>query len=160
MNKNVILLIAGILIAIGLLKPDLSSLVPVSKPKDTIVFIEAPVDETVKKECEDVAKILKKGSASDAIRLRDLFLDISKLVELDGEDLVIKTTEEIRQANALAGPMLKLDIKNKYENLANEAKQVIVSSIGDDNVPLTTELRKQAVNAFKHLAWACNEGAK
>lgn len=160
MNKNVILLIAGILIAIGLLKPDLSSLVAGNKPKDSVVFIETPSDENVKKECDDVAKVLRKGSASDAVRLRDLFLDISKLIELDGEDLVIKTTEEIRQANSLAGPMLRLDIKNKYENLANEAKEVIVSVIGDDNVPLTTELRKQAANAFKYLAWACNEGAK
>lgn len=160
MSKNVILLIAGILIAIGLLKPDLSSLVPGNKPKDSVVFIEAPADENIKKECDDVVKVLRKGSASDAVRLRDLFLDISKLIELDGEDLVIKTTEEIRQANSLAGPMLRLDIKNKYENLANEAKEVIVSVIGDDNVPLTTELRKQAANAFKYLAWACNEGTK
>ena len=160
MNSKTLLIVAGLLIGIGLIKPDLSSLVPSNKPKDSVVFIEAPSDENVKKECDDVAKILKSGSPNDAVRLRDLFLDISKLIELDGEDLVIKTTEEIRQANSLAGPMLRLDIKNKYENLANEAKEVIVSVIGDDNVPLTTELRKQAANAFKYLAWACNEGAK
>lgn len=160
MNSKALLIVAGLLIAVGLIKPDLSSLVPSNKPKDSVVFIEAPSDENVKKECDDVAKILKSGSPNDAVRLRDLFLDISKLIELDGEDLVIKTTEEIRQANSLAGPMLRLDIKNKYENLANEAKEVIVSVIGDDNVPLTTELRKQAANAFKYLAWACNEGAK
>lgn len=160
MNSKALLIVAGLLIAVGLIKPDLSSLIPSNKPKDSVVFIEAPSDENVKKECDDVAKILKSGSPNDAVRLRDLFLDISKLIELDGEDLVIKTTEEIRQANSLAGPMLRLDIKNKYENLANEAKEVIVSVIGDDNVPLTTELRKQAANAFKYLAWACNEGAK
>ena len=160
MNNKIILLIAGILIVIGLIKPDFSSFIPSTKPNNSVVFIEAPADENIKKECEDVSRVLKNGLANDAVRLRDLFLDISKLIELDGEDLVIKTTEEIRQANGLAGPMLKLDIKNKYQNLANEAKEVIVSTIGDDNVPLTAELRKQAVLAFKYLAWACNEGAK
>lgn len=160
MNSKTLLIVAGLLIAVGLIKPDLSSLVPSNKPKDSVVFIEAPSDENVKKECDDVAKILKSGSPNDAVRLRDLFLDISKLIELDGEDLVIKTTEEIRQANSLAGPMLKLDIKGKYTNLANESKEVIVAVIGDDSVPLTVELRKQSVNAFKYLAWACNEGAK
>jgi len=160
MNNKALLTIAGLLIAIGLIKPDFSNLTPIKKPSNNIVLLDVPADAAIKKECDDVTKILKSGSPNDAVRLRDLFLDISKLIELDGEDLVIKTTEEIRQANSLAGPMLKLDIKGKYPNLANESKEVIVAVIGDDSVPLTVELRKQAVNAFKYLAWACNEGAK
>ena len=56
--------------------------------------------------------------------------------------------------------MLRLDIKNKYENLASEAKEVIVSVIGDDDIPLSPEIRKQAVMSFRYLAWACNEGSK
>ena len=52
------------------------------------------------------------------------------------------------------------DIKNKYENLATEAKEVIVSVIGDDNISLSPEIRQQAVMSFRYLAWACNEGSK
>jgi len=162
MNKKVLLIIGGLLILIGLVKPDLSKLFDLNKRVDntSVVKLEEPSDANIKKECEDVIKILSSGDSKDAIRLRDLYLDISKLIELDGEDLVIKNTEEIRQANALAGNMLRLDIKNKYENLATEAKEVIVSVIGDDNISLSPEIRQQAVMSFRYLAWACNEGSK
>lgn len=162
MNKKVLLIIGGLLILIGLVKPDLSKLFNLNKTVDnaSVVKLEEPSDANIKKECEDVIKILSSGDSKDAIRLRDLYLDISKLIELDGEDLVIKNTEEIRQANALAGNMLRLDIKNKYENLATEAKEVIVSVIGDDNISLSPEIRQQAVMSFRYLAWACNEGSK
>ena len=48
-------------------------------------------------------------------------------MELDGEDLVIKNTDEIRQANSIAGVMLRLDIKGKYPDLAKEANRYIVT---------------------------------
>jgi hypothetical protein len=44
--------------------------------------------------------------------------------------------------------------------LASAAKAVIVSSIGDDNVPLNKDLRAKAVDGFRALAWACDQGAK
>ncbi len=163
MNKNTLLIIAGLLIIIGLVKPDFSKLLNnngtvINKP--VIGELEEPSDENIKKECEDVAKILRNGLSTDAGRLRDLYIDLAKLIELDGEDLVIKDTEAIRQANSLAGTMLKLDIKGKYPNLASEAKEVIVAVIGDDSVLLSPELRKQSASAFRYLAWACNEGTK
>jgi hypothetical protein len=85
---------------------------------------------------------------------------MATLISLDGEDLVIRNTEEIRQANSLSGLMLKLDMKGKYPDLANAAKDLIVTAVGDDNVDLDKELRNNAVLGFKALAWACNEGAK
>lgn len=162
MNKKTLLIIGGLLILIGVIKPDLSKIFNPTKVIDgpSVVKLEEPSNSNTKKECEDVIKILNSGDSKDAIRLRDLYLDISKLIELDGKDLVIKNTEEIRQANALAGNMLRLDIKNKYENLATEAKEVIVSVIGDDNISLSPEIREQAVMSFRYLAWACNEGSK
>jgi hypothetical protein len=159
MNTKILLILAAILIAIGLIKPDLSNLVPSNNVVPGVEIVE-PSDASVKKECEDVIKILKNGDKKDAARLRDLYLDLSTLISLDGENEVIKTTEEIKQANSLAGLMLKLDIKDKYPDLAKEGKEVIVSVIGDDIVPLSPELRKQASEAFVSLAWACNEGAK
>lgn len=165
MNHKVILILACILIALGLLRPNLSNLgVFPNKPVAIDVLeLSVPTDLNVKKEADDVVNLLKETGSSvktDAKRLRDLYLDLAKLVELDGEDTVITNTEEIRQANSLAGTMLRLDIKGKYPNLAKEAKEVILASIGDDKILLSKELRAKAVDGFNALAWACNEGSK
>jgi hypothetical protein len=162
-QKNLLLALAGLLIVVGLLKPDLSNIFK-PEPSVTIDVLElsAPTDEAVKKEADDVVSLLKasSGSKNDFKRLRDLSLDLGRLVQLDGEDLVIKNTDEIRQANSIAGVMLRLDIRGKYPNLPKEAKEVIVASIGDDNINLTTDLRVKAVEGFNALAWAYNEASK
>jgi hypothetical protein len=160
MNKNIILIIGGLLILLGVLRPSLNSININPSNKPSVVNIESPTEENVIKECKDVTEILKSGSPADAIRLRDLYLDLATLIQLDGDDEVVKSTEEIRQANGLAGIMLKLDIKNKYANLGSEAKEVIVSVIGDELVMLNPELRNKAAYAFRSLAWACNESIK
>jgi hypothetical protein len=164
MNNKVILVLAALLIVLGLVQPNLSNWGVPSKPVSVDVLeLSAPVDENVKKEADDVVSLLKESGSSvkvDAKRLRDLYLDLAKLVELDGEEEVIKSTEEIRQANSLAGLMLRLDIKGKYPNLAKEAKEVVVSAIGDDQILLSKELRVKAVEGLNALAWACNEGGK
>jgi len=162
-NNNLLLIVAGLLILVGLAKFDLSgfNFLPNRPVSVDVLELSAPTDETVKKEAEDVIAVLKEaGVKSEAKRLRDLYLDLAKLVELDGENEVIKSTEEIRQANSLAGIMLRLDIKGKYPNLAKEAKEVVVASIGDDQILLSKELRVKAVEGLNALAWACNEGSK
>jgi hypothetical protein len=163
-SKNLLLVLAIFLIVVGLVKPDMSNLGIYPNRPSTVDVMElvAPADENVKKEAEDVINLLKSanGSKTDLKKLRDLSLDLGRLVELDGDDLVIKNTEEIRQANSLAGPMLRLDVKGKYPNLAKEAKEVIVASIGDDNINLSPELRTKAVDGFNALAWAYNEASK
>jgi hypothetical protein len=161
-QKNILLGLAALLIVVGLLKPEFSNILGPNKPVMVDVLeLPAPTDEAVKKEADDVVTLLKEaGAKNDARRLRDLYVDLAKLVELDGEDEVIKSTEEIGQANSLAGVMLKLDMKGKYPNLAKEAKEVVVASIGDDQILLSKELRVKAVDGLNALAWACNLGAK
>lgn len=162
-QKNVLLALAGLLIVVGLLKPDLSNIFkPGSSVTIDVLELSPPTDEAVKKEAEDVVALLKSinGSKKDFKRLRDLYIDLAKLVELDGEDEVVKSTEDIRQANSLAGVMLRLDIKGKYPDLAKEIKEVVVAAIGDDQIPLSKELRPKAVDGFNALAWAMNEGSK
>ena len=161
-QKNILLALAGLLIIVGLLKPEFSNILDPNKPSVVDVLeLPAPTDESVKKEAEDVVTVLKEaGAKNDAKRLRDLYIDLAKLVELDGEDEVIKSTEEIRQANSLAGVMLRLDIKGKYPDLAKETKEVVVAAIGDDQIPLSKELRTKAVEGLNALAWACNMGSK
>jgi hypothetical protein len=160
-DKKVLLALGGLLILLGLLKPEFSN---VLNPRPSVVDVlelPTPTDEVVKKEADDVVLVLKESGAKvDAKRLRDLYLDLAKLVELDGEDEVVKSTEEIRQANSLAGVMLRLDIKGKYPDLAKEAKEVVVASIGDDQILLSKELRVKAVEGLNALAWACNLGSK
>ena len=160
-EKKILLALGGLLIVLGLFKPEFSNIL---KPRPSVVDVlelPEPTDEAVKKEADDVVALLKEaGAKSDARRLRDLYLDLAKLVEIDGEDEVIKSTEEIRQANSLAGVMLKLDIKGKYPNLAKEAKEVVVAAIGDDQILLSKELRVKAVEGLNALAWACNLGSK
>jgi hypothetical protein len=163
MNKKLVLLIGAVLILLGLAKVDVTNLLPVNGPGNVDVMeLSAPSDENVKKEAQDVIDLLKasKESKADFKKLRDLSLDLGRLVELDGEDLVVKSTEEIRQANSIAGVMLRLDIKGKYPNLAKEAKEVVVASIGDDNITLSPDLRTKAVAGFNALAWAYNEASK
>jgi hypothetical protein len=162
-NNNLVLVVAGLLILIGLTKFDLSgfSILPNRPNVVDVLELPEPTDPAVKKEADDVVVVLKEsGAKADAKRLRDLYLDLAKLVELDGEDEVVKNTEEIRQANSLAGVMLRLDIKGKYPNLAKEAKEVVVASIGDDQILLSKELRVKAVEGLNALAWACNQGSK
>jgi len=160
-QKNVLLGLAALLIVIGLLKPEFSNILSPRPSVVDVLELPAPTDEAVKKEADDVVVLVKEsGAKGDAKRLRDLYLDLAKLVELDGEDEVIKSTEEIRQANSLAGVMLRLDIKGKYPNLAKESKEVVVAAIGDDQILLSKELRTKAVEGLNALAWAFNMGSK
>jgi len=163
-KKNLALIVGTILIIIGLIKPDLSNLIswPSRPVAIDVLELPAPTAANIKKEAEEVVSLLKSYSAAkpDLKRLRDLMLDLGRLVELDGEDTVIKNTEEIRQANSLSGVMLRLDIKGKYPDLAKESKEVVVAAIGDDNINLSPELRVKAVEGFNALAWAYNEASK
>lgn len=163
MNKNLILAIGVGLVILGLTKPDLSGFSFINRPNAIDVLeLPSPNDDSIKEKASVVAEILTNNPdhKSDAKKLRDLYLDIAKLIALDGENEVVKNTEEIRQANSIAGLMLRLDIKGKYKGLSDASHNVIVSAIGDDNIPLNKELRAKAVDAFNALGWACNTGAK
>lgn len=164
-NNNIVLLVAGLLILAGLTKFDFSNIhFGPSRPSSIDVLeLTEPSDAVLKKEADDVVTLLKNApnaSKSDFKKLRDLSIDLGRLVELDGEDLVITNTSEIRQANGIAGPMLRLDIKGKYPDLAKEAKEVIIVAIGDDDIVLSPDLRVKAVDGFNALAWAYNEASK
>jgi hypothetical protein len=158
-NKTLLIILAVVLLLIGIFKPNLGVVVPNNGPVPVVNVVE-PNDPELKASCLEVAKILQKGGSSDALRLSSLYSDIGDLIALDGENEVVKNTEEIRQTNKLSGLLLRLDIKGKYEGLAEAAEKVIVTGIGSDDVSLDKELRNKAVTSFKALAWACKEGSK
>ena len=162
-TKNLVLSLAALLIVVGLFKPDLSKFINPPKPSNnSVIVVDKPSNPEILDECQEVIDALKTDSdrKTDGVRLASLYNDLATLVSLDGEDLVLKNTEEIRQANKLAGAMLRLDIKGKYPKLAKATEKVIVSSIGDDSIMLDEKLRQGAVDGFKALSWACLEGSK
>lgn len=166
MTNKYLLAVAGLLIIMGLTKFDPTQLLNNNRPAavvDTLELVE-PTNENLKKEAEDIVVLLQekldKKDLAKFLELRNLYLDLGVLISLDGENEVIKTTDEIRQANSMAGIMLNLDLKNKYPGLAKENNDVLVAAIGDDSILLSKELRTQAVEAFKALAWAYNKGCK
>lgn len=164
-TKKTLLLIGAVLVLIGFLKPDLSNILPNPRPVTVDVMeLAEPTDAVLKKEADEVVVLLQKLNAKSDIakfrKLRDLYLDLARLVELDGEDTVIKTTDEIRQANSISGVMLRLDMKDKYADLKKELNDVMVSGIGDDSLNVSSELRTKGIDSFLALAWAINEGVK
>lgn len=158
------LLLAGLgLIAIGIFKPDFSAFNnPVSPNSIVELDLQEPQSEKIKECAQDVIKALAVDSdrKTDGMRLAQLYNDLATLISLDGDDQVVKNTDEVRQANMLTGVMLKLDLKGKYPELAEATNNLVKQSIGDDSILLSKDLRIQASQAFKALSWACYKGSK
>tara|TARA_B100002019_G_C21274915_1_gene604897 strand:+ start:20217 stop:20717 length:501 start_codon:yes stop_codon:yes gene_type:complete len=166
MNNKWLLALAGVLVYIGIAKPDLSS---ISFPSNTscttdTCVVDAPSDDILLEKARAITSIVKESNdstrKSDCLKLSSLYADMAVLIELDEKDQVIADTSNIKEANSLAGKMLRLNIKDKYPGLAEAARDLLSSSIGDDDVVLDVELRSKAVSAFRALSWAFYEGGK
>lgn len=166
MNNKVALGIGVVLIAIGIFKPDLSRLIPnggnpvIDNP---VVEIEEPTDPKLKELALVVSQILKNGgndSKIDGMKLSKLYSDIAMIISLDDENTIVKTTSEIREVNSVAGTLMNLQLRGKYQNLPQTAKSLIVAVLGDDVAVLNEDNRQKAVDAFKALSWGCYMGAK
>lgn len=166
-SKTILVVLAAVLIFIGVVKPDISHWIkPNPSPSNVVDVVDVPVaptDQILKEKADLVVKALLSGDGHrkiDGSRLSGLYRDLAILIQLDGENEVVKNTDEVRQANAIAGVMVRLDIKGKYPDLAKAATEVVVAGIGDENTVLSKDLRKKAVDSFKALSWACYEGSK
>lgn len=174
MNKNVVLALGAILIAVGVFKPDLSNFLPnqgttVTVPEFTV---EEPTDPNLMADALKVADALKDGEDRkvDGLKLAQLYSDIANLIELDGDNEIVKTTTEIREVNSVAGTLMNLQLKGKYPNLAKAAKELVSNAVNQtdedsdnsniDVAVLNSESRAVAVSAFRALAWGCLEGSK
>lgn len=163
MNKNLlVLLVAALLIVFGLFKPSLSVVDPANN-ENFVSRFKPPSNVMLADYCMPVIEALRSNPSSrnvDGKKLASLYRDLATLISLDGDNMVIKNTEEVRQANRLAGIMLQLDMKGKYKDLASANDTLIKVAIGDDSVLLDSILRDKAVEGFNALAWACYEGSK
>jgi len=168
MQNKLVLFVGVVLVLFGIFKPDLSNLsLPVGGSTVCVTsnhVADAPANETLLNKARAITEVLLASDdstrKSDCIKLSSLYCDIATLIELDKTDLVIADTSTIREVNSVAGKMLRLDIKDKYPNLAELAKDLVVTNIGDDDVILDEELRLKAVEAFRALSWAFWEGSK
>ena len=164
-NKTVILFIGAVLIAIGIFKPDLSVLSNLGKNSfvNAVVETTMPLDPTLKEKALEVVKALKNGSKDrkhDGVELAKLYRDLALLIQMDDKNQVVKTTDEIREANSVSGLLMNLNLQNKYPNLAEACENVVVEAIGLDNVPVSAGIRSKTVEAFESLSWATYEGSK
>lgn len=165
-NNKVLLLVGGLLLLFGLLKPDLNNISifrPVSPSSFTYYTFNKPSNKELLEASYKVTEILKNGPSSrknDSLRLAQLYHDLALLISLDEKDEVIKNTAEIRQANSLSGVMFRLNLKDKYKDLAQTTTNLIKTGIGDDDTVLDKELRQKSVDSFNALSWACYEASK
>lgn len=164
--KNKLVLAVGIaLIGFGLFgKYSPTDILKPNVPAVESYVVDAPSNEALLEKARSVISVLNKSNDStkrlDCLKLSSLYCDMVTLIELDNNDKVIRDTASIREANSLAGKMLRLNIKNKYPNLAESCKEVLVVAIGEDDVVLDENMRKKACDAFRALSWAFYEGSK
>jgi hypothetical protein len=175
MSKSFVLVIGVVLIAVGVFKPDLSNLLPNNGGGDSVVvpsveFAE-PTDPNLMASALKVADALKIGEnhKEDGLALAKLYHDIARLIELDGDNEIVKTTTEIAEVNSVAGRLMNLQLRGQYPDLAKAAKSLVVNALNGevdaeesevDVAVLNAESRSVAVAAFDALAWGCFEGSK
>lgn len=165
MKNKLVLAIGAVLIGFGLFGRYLpTNILKPTVPAVESYVVDAPSDKALLEKARAVVSVLNTSNDStkrlDCLKLSSLYCDMATLIELDNSDKVIKDTASIREANSLAGKMLRLNIKNKYPNLAESCKEVVVSVIGEDDVVLDENMRKKACDAFRALSWAFYEGSK
>lgn len=165
MNNKLVLIMGLILIVFSYSDINLNDLnLRKNNAPSAVYVIDPPSDEVLLKDCKNIVNILQESddstSRKDYLRLSSLFYDMSVLLELDNEDEVVSSTEDILNANILAGKMLRLNIKGKYPGLAEASEQLLTNQLGEDNVALSEDLRKSAIDSFRGLSWAFYQGSK
>jgi hypothetical protein len=168
MNNKVLLVLGCGLVLIGLVKPNISNLfVDFNKPANIVLtnyITDAPTDQQLLENALAIKKIFNTSNSNtkkyDCLRLSSLYADLALLIELKNEDVVLKDTASVKEANSLAGKMLKLDIRNKYLGLSGKCEDLVKSAIGSDEALLDDELRAKTVEAFRALSWACYKGSE
>ena len=162
MKDKILLGVAGILVVFAVFKPYLENMPVIdNNPSPTIIVGE--ITDEQKEQVKDIVESVKNGSQDrvfDGKHLASLYMNLSELISMDASDEIIKNTFDIKQANSLSGRLLKLDFAGKYGDASKLCTTYLKSQIGEEDVELTPELRAKAVESFKVLAWAFNEGAK
>lgn len=166
MQNKLILGIGIVLVLLGFFKPSFDNINIVPNIPNVSVesyVVDAPADDALLAKAKIVVDILQASDDSarkeNSLKLSSLYADLATLIEID-DTPVITDTASIREANSLSGKMLRLNIQSKYPKLAESARDIIATGIGDDDVMLSPELRAKAAESFRALSWACYEGSR
>jgi hypothetical protein len=166
MSNKFLLIVGLILLTLGIFKPTFILSNNNTTPNNVLenYVIDAPANSLILDKAKEVIALMQNISdstkKSDCLKLSALYSDIATLIAINDENQVITKTQEIKQANSLCGTMLRLNIKDKYPNLAETSRDVVISVIGDDDILLDDESRAKAVEAFRALSWAFYESSK
>ena len=156
MSKQLRLILAGILIAVGLFGEQILEFA-----KNNVNIVNTPSvdisepDLSYKTLVEPIVKM--DIDSKDAKQISDFFVTLSDVVELDPG--FVDTTEKFMVFNKTSGGLnfSGLEMKNKYEKLGENIDMVIAATIGLENVPMTAEVRKDLCDCLDAIAWSVNQ---
>ena len=155
MSAKLRLILAGVLVFVGLFGQQIFSFV-----KENVEIVNTPSVEkeepnlTYKTLVQDITDL--DIEPQDARQLGDFFSELADVVKTDPG--FIKTTGVFRDFNVRAGGLnfAGLEIKNKYPSLGQEIDGAIMDTLGDQDVSLTDEKRKELVDCLNAIAWSVN----
>ena len=155
MSAKLRLILAGVLVFVGLFGQQIFSFV-----KENVEIVNIPSVEkeepnlTYKTLVQDITDL--DIEPQDARQLGDFFSELADVVKTDPG--FIKTTGVFRDFNVRAGGLnfAGLEIKNKYPSLGQEIDGAIMDTLGDQDVSLTDEKRKELVDCLNAIAWGVN----
>jgi hypothetical protein len=147
--------IAVVLLAVGVFgipsmpRPSLPPAVSVVEPS-----------QDMKNTVAEVVRVVNNMSIIDRLWLQYIYHNCAKVVAADGivDQPAIVTTEGLR---AVHRAVLKFiwrgmaeNSPNKYAGLAKAIDDAVVAVIGNEQKPITDELRAEAVSVFDAISWA------
>ena len=104
----------------------------------------------------EIARILD-GNPADAARIQAVYTAMANVLEKDTEG-IIKSTEDVRQANGLVGRLAYgTELKGKYPGLATAVDNEIIRAIGRQRVELSSDMKAKCVQAFRDIARGASE---
>ena len=155
MSAKLRLILAGVLVFVGLFGQQIFSFVKANVEIVNIPSVEKEEPNlTYKTLVQDITDL--DIEPQDARQLGDFFSELADVVKTDPG--FIKTTGVFRDFNVRAGGLnfAGLEIKNKYPSLGQEIDGAIMDTLGDQDVSLTDEKRKELVDCLNAIAWSVN----
>lgn len=159
MSKNIKLLLAAAIIAVGLFSNQLKDIDwDIKWPTDndnSVVVVDEP-----SLEFQDMVKpIMEFGiSPEDAAQIAPYFAEAASVVENDPGFL--KTTGQFRDFNVMAGQLhfSGIDVDTtSYPGLGDAVDAAIIAAIGKENEAMDDEKRADLVAILEAISWSVNQ---
>jgi hypothetical protein len=123
-------------------------------PSSDLVSIVSPITPILVGEKSQLKK--------DVSALKSFYLEMADTLTRDKDTKVIKTTDQLRQTNINAGTIAfqNTGMKSRYPGLGQAIDKALADKLGLDIVELTDLKRKDAIDIFTAIAWACQQADK